>query len=158
MWFRDCHCIVVLAGENPFSFHRENLLRINLVTLTDEGFTSLLLRWANLWIRVQRIRTPLKIGKLGENSQLWYRKYIYLNYSGAAQEIKVEKQFKISAFQCKVGVETIVWKEIEIMKRSCQLPWEPIFPERPSSLIFPWNFTSNDDQKYWYATNAWKNQ
>ena len=57
MWFRDCHCIVVLAGENPFSFHRENLLRINLVTLTDEGFTSLLLRWANLSIRVQRIRT-----------------------------------------------------------------------------------------------------
>ena len=54
MWFRDCHCIVVLAGENPFSFHRENLLRINLVTLTDEGS---LLRWANLWIRVQRIRT-----------------------------------------------------------------------------------------------------
>ena len=26
------------------SFHRRNLLRINLVTLTDEGFTSLLLR------------------------------------------------------------------------------------------------------------------
>ena len=32
--------IVVFAGENPFSFHRETLFRINLVTLADEGFTS----------------------------------------------------------------------------------------------------------------------
>ena len=32
----QCDCIVAFAGENPFSFHRENLLRINLVTLTDE--------------------------------------------------------------------------------------------------------------------------
>ena len=32
----QCDYIVAFAGENPFSFHRENLLRINLVTLTDE--------------------------------------------------------------------------------------------------------------------------
>ena len=37
----------------------------------------------------------------------------YLNCSGAAQEIKTEKQLKVSAFLCKVGVETIVWKEIK---------------------------------------------
>ena len=49
--------IVAFAGENPFSFHRENLLRINLVTLTDEGFTSRLLRRTSLWIRVRKIRT-----------------------------------------------------------------------------------------------------
>ena len=42
-------------------------------------------------------------------------KKTYLNYSGAAQEIKVEKQLEISAYLCKVGVETIVWKEIKIM-------------------------------------------
>ena len=34
---------------------------------------------------------PLKIGKLGENSQLWYRKYTYLNNSKSDWEIKVEK-------------------------------------------------------------------
>ena len=32
--------IVAFAGENPFLFQRKNLLKINLVTLTDEGFTS----------------------------------------------------------------------------------------------------------------------
>ena len=34
---------------------------------------------------------PLKIGKLGENSQLWYRKYTYLKNGKADWEIKVEK-------------------------------------------------------------------
>ena len=34
---------------------------------------------------------PLKIGKLGESSQLWYRKYTYLNNGKADWEIKVEK-------------------------------------------------------------------
>ena len=48
---------------------------------------------------------PLKIGNLGEKSQLWYRKYIDLNYSKAAWEIKVEKKLKVSAYVCKVGVE-----------------------------------------------------
>ena len=28
-------------------------------------------------------------------------------------EIKTEKQLKVSAYLCKVGVETIVWKEIK---------------------------------------------
>ena len=32
----QCNCIVAFAGENPSSFHLENLLQINLVTLTDE--------------------------------------------------------------------------------------------------------------------------
>jgi len=31
-----CDYIIAFAGENSFSFRRENLLRINLVTLTDE--------------------------------------------------------------------------------------------------------------------------
>ena len=52
----DCNCRV-RAGENPFSFHRENLFRINLVTLTDEGLTSRLLQRTSLWIRVRKIRT-----------------------------------------------------------------------------------------------------
>ena len=56
MWLSGI-VIVAFAGENPFSFHRENLLRINLVTLTDEGFTSRLLRRTSLWIRVRKIRT-----------------------------------------------------------------------------------------------------
>ena len=51
---------------------------------------------------------PLKIENLAANSQLWYRKYTYLNCSIAAQEIKMEKQLKVSAQLCKVGVETIV--------------------------------------------------
>ena len=56
---------------------------------------------------------PIKIGNLSANSLLWYRKYIYLNCSSAALEIKTEKQLKVSAYLCKVGVETIVWKEIK---------------------------------------------
>ena len=38
----------------------------------------------------------------------------YLICSSAAQEIKTEKQLKVSAYLCKVGVETIVWKEIKV--------------------------------------------
>ena len=38
----------------------------------------------------------------------------YLNYSRAAKEIKTKKQLKVSAYLCKVGVETIVWKEIKV--------------------------------------------
>ena len=38
----------------------------------------------------------------------------YLNCSSAAQEIKTEKQLKVSAYLYKVGVETIVWKEIKV--------------------------------------------
>ena len=49
--------IVAFTGENSFSFHLENLLRINLVTLTDEGFTSRLSRRTSLWMRVRKIRT-----------------------------------------------------------------------------------------------------
>ena len=30
------------------------------------------------------------------------------------QEIKTGKQFKVSAYLCKVSVETIVWKEIKV--------------------------------------------
>ena len=38
----------------------------------------------------------------------------YLSCSSAAWEIKTEKQLKVSAYLCKVGVETIVWKEIKV--------------------------------------------
>ena len=38
----------------------------------------------------------------------------YLNYGRAAWEIKTEKQLKVSAYLCKVGVETIAWKEIKV--------------------------------------------
>ena len=39
-------------------------------------------------LKIKRMDTinsrPLKIGSLGDNSQLCYRKYTYLNYSGVA--------------------------------------------------------------------------
>ena len=38
----------------------------------------------------------------------------YLNCSSAAQEIKTEKQLKVSAYLCKIGLETIAWKEIKV--------------------------------------------
>ena len=59
----------------------------------------------------------IKNRKLSVNLQLWYRKYTYLNDNRAASEIKVESELKISAYLCKVGVETIVWKNIEITSK-----------------------------------------
>ena len=38
----------------------------------------------------------------------------YLDYSRAASEIKTEKQIKVSVYLCKVGVETIIWKEVKV--------------------------------------------
>ena len=38
----------------------------------------------------------------------------YLNCSSAAQEIKTEKQLKVSAYLCKIGLETIARKEIKV--------------------------------------------
>ena len=38
----------------------------------------------------------------------------YLNCSSAAQEIKTEKQLKVSAYLCTIGLETIAWKEIKV--------------------------------------------
>ena len=91
---------------------------------------------------------PLKVGNLGENSQLWYWKYTCLNYNRATWEIKVEKQLNIPAYLCKVGVETIVWKEIKIMSTNSAANYhENRFSRKTINTYITQNFTSNGEPK-----------
>lgn len=70
MWLTEV-LIVAFTGENRFSFYREILLRINLVTLT-EGFTSRMLRRTSLWIMARKNRIDTFWKLINIHAYLWF--------------------------------------------------------------------------------------
>ena len=97
-----------LQGRDSVWFHsrllveRSNIhharVKAKLVIIKAVQGTCLRTNWCEVLLlqnlKIKRADTinsrPLKIGHLGSNSQLWYRKYTYLNYSRTAQEIETE--------------------------------------------------------------------
>ena len=59
-----------LQGD-PFLFPRKILLGINLVILTDEGFTSRLLRGTSFWIKPGSERSEQKLIKVAISQSTW---------------------------------------------------------------------------------------
>ena len=84
------HCSLNLPYLNSVTKEAENVsLKLN------ESYLNIPSVSTEKNLKIKRTDTikprPLKIGKLGENSQLWHRKYTYLNNSKSDWEIKVEK-------------------------------------------------------------------